>query len=150
MEAFVGSIALVRDQAAPPVRWLLAKRGHLEFIQAERLEGDSFRECIQREVAWSLDLRRQRDCLVSSYSRLHLSQAIFLPDENQQVWFEVEFFVVELFTEQARQSVASNPQFTWLTGPEIHRGVSDDGLPIQERHRLLMKAADVIPAWQAE
>lgn len=147
MESFVGSLGLVRDQASSPVHWLLRNRGKLEFIQSERLEGDSYRDCIKREVAWSLNLHRDKDCLVSSHSRLHLSQAIFVPDENQEVWFEVEFFVVDLFTEVARQAVANNPNVIWLTGQEVRAGDSKTGLPICERHRLLMSAADVIPAW---
>jgi len=147
MESFVGSIGLLRDQSSLPVRWLLRKRSRLKSIQAERLEGDSYRDCIQREVAWTLNLHRDQDCLVSSHSRLHLSQAIFVPDESQEVWFEVEFFVVELFTEAARQTVANPPDVVWLTGEEVHAGQSKTGLPICERHRLLMAAADVIPAW---
>ncbi len=124
MESFVGSLGLVRDQSSLPVRWLLRKRSRLEFIQAERLEGDSYRDCIQREVAWTLNLHRDKDCLVSSHSRLHLSQAIFVPEENQEVWFEVELFVVEMFTEAAQQTVANDPDVAWLTGEEVHAGQS--------------------------
>lgn len=147
MESFVGSLGLVRDSASPPSRWLLMKRGHLEFIQAERLDGDSYRDCVVREITWALNLHRRKDCLVSSYSRLHLSRAIYVPSEDQEVWFEVEFFVADLYTEAARQSVADNPHVTWLTGAEVSAGRSSDGVPICERHSLLMAAAEVIPAW---
>ena len=147
MESFVGSLGLVRSSAASPARWLLMKRAQLEFIHADRLSGDSYRDCIVREITWTLNLHRQRDCLVSSYSRLHLSQDIYVPSEAQKVWFDVEFFVAELYTEAARRSVADNPHAVWLTGAEVGTGRSNEGLPICERHSLLMTAADVISAW---
>ena len=66
MESFVGSLGLVRSSAGSPARWLLMKRAQLEFIHADRLSGDSYRDCIVREITWTLNLHRQKDCLVSS------------------------------------------------------------------------------------
>ena len=147
MESFVGSLGLIRSSASPPAQWLLMKGEELRFIQADRLDGDSYRECIVREISWALDQEVQEGCLVSSYSRLHLSRAIYVPSEDQEVWFEVEFFVTDLYTEAARQAAADNPHVVWLTGAEVRVGLSRNGVPICERHSLLMAAADVIPAW---
>ena len=148
MNVFAGSFALIRSQFAQPCRWLfLNQLEHLSLIEAAREDGATCREVIEAEVSHQLKLRRGRDYLVSSYSRRHFSDTLFLPRSGETVWFEVDFFVVDLFTADAKTSVNDNPDCCWLTSKEVHNGRDRVGTPIVETQSLLLKATDVIPAW---
>ena len=69
MSSFVGSVGMIRHPAQGERLWLViwdAEQGHFDFVIAEKLENDSFREALQREVAWILPLDRKRDFIISS------------------------------------------------------------------------------------
>ena len=83
MNHFTGSIALVRHPEQLENLWLAhwnASRKHYDFVTAERLDDESFRECLDREVAWILDIRRDKDYIVSSQARLHHDLPIQVSD----------------------------------------------------------------------
>ena len=64
-----GSLALIRHPKAREWEWLLRwsdERGQFETLTAARLESESFREALDREIAWQLDLRRSKDYIISS------------------------------------------------------------------------------------
>lgn len=149
MSSFVGSIALIRDEPATSPRWLMRQdnAGHLAFIESQLLIGDSFREAIMRDVGWTLNLCPGKDFLVSSLSRLRLNSQIFVPSEDEEVHFVVEFFVVDLFKKAAREAVMNDPANVCVSGAEAHQGVTESGIQILERHALLIAESEVISTW---
>lgn len=63
MDKFVGAVALIRHPIELEKQWLAQwdpHYGHYDFATAARLENDAFRECLDREIAWSLPLRKAK------------------------------------------------------------------------------------------
>lgn len=146
--SFIGSVCLLRHPEEAEWQWLTIwneARRRLDFITAERLHGDSFRECIDREIGWVLDLRRGKEYIVSSQARLHLE----IPDESGEHIHVIEFFVSDLYGKGGRSAVLGNPSVHWLTGAEICGGESRDGLPLNALHMEWLLRADVIPRHQS-
>ncbi len=146
MDKFVGSIALIRHpdrcEHLWPATWSADAR-HFDFVTAPRLEGESYRECIDREISWKLRLRRGRDYIVSSVARLHLDAPLQLPGEESETYFVVEFYVVDLYGGSARVTVDNNSDIRWLTSQELLSGQCCNGQQVNDRLVLLLQKADV-------
>ncbi len=128
MPHFIGSIALIRDSDNEQSRWLvrLAANGNTAaFVQAERLQQESYRDALKREIAWELELDARKDFIVSSVPRIHLQSPLAdigdaetnrppdltacnsLPETGVD-WVIAQFFVVDLFGRAGREKVAAN------------------------------------------
>lgn len=143
------SIALLRHPEQLEELWLAywdAKFQHYNFVTAERLETDSFRECLDREIAWQLELRRNKDYLISSMARLHLD--LELPEDKSEEDAElqpaVEFYIVDLYGRAGRATIEANSNLRWLSGKEVLSGATADGKPVAPGLVTLLKMADVI------
>lgn len=147
MHKTVRSIALIRHPDADPPRWLVRRdprSGELGLIVADRLEGDSYRDCLVREVAWALGLARERDFIVSSVPRVHLELTRADQPDLEEDWLFAEFFVVELFGAQAPALVEADPANLWLTVEELRSGGTAAGR-LNARDRFLLARGDVLP-----
>ena len=74
MLLFSKSIAMIRHMQGEEVSWLLRwseQQSQSRFIEAPRLEGESYRDALFREIDWQLSLDRKRDYLLSSVPRIH-------------------------------------------------------------------------------
>jgi len=155
MSQLTKSIALLRHPEQLENLWLAywnTGRNYFDFVTAERMEGDSFRESLDREVAWILDLRRRKDYIISSMARLHLE----LPANDSQSDPQdtaprdgapqavVEFYVVDLYGKSGRASVELNQQLRWVSGEEVLSGQTNDGQAVSPSLVQLLTRADVI------
>jgi len=69
------AIALIRSTATGTPRWLIKQAGNTSkpsLIIGQRLQMESFRETVTREVGWELNLDRKQDYLVSSMAQINL------------------------------------------------------------------------------
>lgn len=147
MTHFVGSVALIRHPDRGEHAWLTIWDDSAEcydFVVAQRLCEESYRESIDREIAWKLRLRRGKDYIVSSVARLHLDAVLPLSGTEAETYFVVEFFVVDLYGGSARVTVANNPATRWLTARELLAGKSRDGSFVSERLAMLLRKSEVI------
>lgn len=145
MNHFTGAIALLRHPEQLEALWLThwdATLKHYDFVTAERLEGESFRECLDREVAWILDIRRGKDYVISSQARLHLE----LPTESSEdePTGVVEFYIIDLFGKSGRASIERNKTLRWLTSDEVLSGQTSDDKLVSPALVELLHKADVI------
>jgi len=83
-------VALIRkvDQR---IQWLGKKnpsQQQIDFVIADRLEKECWREAIMREVAWELDLDCKQDMVVSNMAQLNLEFESVLPGQidPSQIW----------------------------------------------------------------
>ena len=145
---FFASIALIRDAEHLEQRWF-AFRDHPEgpyrFVVAERLQKESWRECLDREVAWTLQLNRGRDYLISSMARLHLEETIVDSMTQQEQEVTIEFYVVDSYGQSGRAALESHPDFRWVSNKELRAGMTDDGSLIDAWLVNLLRRADLIP-----
>ena len=157
MPHHVGAIALVRRDAADPgdpavadpalrSEWLAVwnpAKGVLMLPEAEKLEGETYRDSLVREIAWAADLDAGRDYLVSHAPRAHVQFAEECEGPDQGDVTVVEFYVCELFR-RGRAKLAETDGATWLTAADIEAGESG-GRPLASRQLALMKRAGLVP-----
>jgi hypothetical protein len=145
MNHFTGSIALLRHPKQLENLWLAnwdARRQHFDFVTAARLDDESFRECLDREIAWVLDLRPGKDYIISSQARLHLDLRVDLTVEG--TFYVVEFYIADLYGKASRAMVELNKEVRWLTGDEVLSGQTSEGVPVNPSLVELLHRADVI------
>ncbi len=147
MNSFVGSIALIRHPEQLERQWLAhwdRSAEQYEFVTAERLEQESWRECLDREIAWSLNLRRGKDYIMSSAARLHFEAQLPVPGNEEETVFVVEFYVTDLYGGAALGVLDRNPDTCWLSGHELLSGVTAEGKSVAPILVMLLTKADII------
>ncbi|MFG0334448.1 MAG: hypothetical protein ACF8TS_13875 [Maioricimonas sp. JB049] len=146
---FVGSIALVRRWFGEEERWLARwdeQAQALDFVYSERLEGESYRESIDREIAWTLRLQRKRDYIVSSVPRLHFQAPLEIPGQCTPVYYVVQFFVVDLYGQRAAGTLDADALNQWCRPAELREGRTTDGRAIAPGLHVLLARTDAIPS----
>lgn len=149
MQSLILAMALIRNRSANGSTWLTkwnGCRGMFELICAQRLEDESFRETVAREVAWQLNIER-RDFLVSNMAQLNLEYDDLLPGECEPTHIAVSFYNVDLYRKTARQAVETNSQLAWLPSSEICQGITPCGKVLNPVHCSLINRARVIESW---
>ncbi len=158
-EIFAGAFALIRRVVDEREQWLV--RHHecsqtRKLISAERLEDESFREAIDREIAWGLNLERGKDYLLSSVPRLHMELMLKSPQEDattvnpsapsspRQLYF-VEFYVADIYREKVLHQLSTDRSLVWLENHELRGGVCDDSTPIDPFQMKLIQKGELIP-----
>ena len=145
------SIALIRKPAAHGTAWLARwddGQQYYDFVMAEPLEDESFRECIDREVGWVLRLDRQRDYLVANMARLNLEFQARLPGHSEPAQVTAVFYAVDLYRKAAWHQVDADPLNRWLSSKEICRGKTGDGQRINPLVTFLIRRSEVIQPWE--
>ncbi len=125
MEKFVGAVALIRHPVEVERRWLAIwdeNRSHFDFAITQRLDDESYRESLDREIAWCFPLRRGKDYLISSVARIHLDTALMLGQLTSPTLFSVGMFVVDLFGKRAAQRIEDDSTTLWLSSNELLTG----------------------------
>ena len=132
------SVALIR-KIEQRIHWLgkfnPAKR-QVEFVIAHRLEKESWRESVIREVAWQLDIDRRRDFVVSNMAQLNIELKTELPRLGQTK-IRCAFYNVELYRSSVIEQIDNGDEFVWLTSTEICEGETEDGIPVSYTHLTL-------------
>lgn len=142
------SIALIRHHEQPEQHWLAfwkESEQHFSFVVAERLEKESWRECLDRDLAWELNLRRGKDYLISSMARLHFEEATVDRESSEPAKLEIEFYVVDPYGKAGRAAFDSLPDARWLSNDELRSGRSTDGKEIDSWLVELLRKADLLP-----
>lgn len=151
MQKWFQSVALIRRVQDGKNLWLArASRQRpnvLNFVSAPRLESESFRETIRREVAWVLDVDPQRDLLVSNMAQLNLEFVACLPEDEADSHVAASFFLVEIYGRSTMQKIEEDAKNRWLTSAEVCAGYLASGEELDPRLVFLLDRAKVINAW---
>ena len=149
---FIGAIAMIRrDRSDGRDEWLAiwnAGRACYQFVEAHRLEDESFRQSLIREIAWTTGLRTGKDYLVAGGPRAHLQFAESRDCHSDPDWFIVEFFLVELMGRRHREILDGRDDVLWVTSDELQSGHAPDKRPFCPRLLSLLKQADILMPWQ--
>lgn len=150
MDKLFQSVALVQTVDGESRKLLLrwhedAKR--LEFIVAKRLNQESFRESVVREVAWQLNLDRKSGFLVSSMAQLSMEFVEELPDSSK-LHVAVAFYNVHVYRKAILESLAKDTNNRWLSAAEICKGSTSDGTPIHPQVVDWINRWSVVQPWQ--
>ncbi len=145
-------IALARNfDTGKMLRWLAVYRKEsrsLNFVIADRLEGESFREAIMREVAWELDVDRKA-FLTSKMAQLNLEFMETLPHSSVETHYHVAFYNVEVYRPALLEMIQSRTDLIWVTSEEICNGATDLGVPFDPTLTYLINRSQVIQHWES-
>lgn len=151
--AYRRGIALVRNfSTGNMLRWLgVYNRATqtINFITGQRLEGESFRESVKREVAWSLDIDRNSDFLPSRMAQLNLEFVEALIEGEDARHYQVAFYNVEIYRESVLDKIAARDDLIWVTSEEICAGKTKLGISFDPLLVALLKKSDVIQHWES-
>ena len=145
-------VALIRKMDQK-IRWLGKidpTSQQIDFVIAERLEKESWRESVTREVAWELGIDRRRDFVVSNMAQLNIQLDTILPGSTEETSVACAFYNVELYRKSAVEQVDQNENLVWLTSNEICNGVTDDGIELNPLILILNEEAKVIQHWESD
>ena len=152
MEKLELGVALIR-QIEHQVQWLgkfNEAKGQIDFVTAQRLEQESFREAVMREVAWDLEIDRRRDFVVSSMAQLNINFTTILPGQSDSTQVIAAFYNVELYRKAVLDGINANNEFVWLTSAEICDGMSKQGVKLDPLVVQLNEEAKVIQYWESD
>lgn len=152
MEKLEIGIALVRKLDSQ-IKWLgkidrTIKQ--VDFIMARRLERESMRESVLREVSWELDIDRRRDIVVSNMAQLNLDFETTLLGDGEPSIVSCAFYNVELYRKTVVQLIEEKEDFIWMTSAEICSGTTDDGMELNPLMVELNNQAKVIQPWESD
>ncbi|MCA9107538.1 MAG: hypothetical protein R3B96_14910 [Pirellulaceae bacterium] len=137
MLMFDKAVGLIRQVTDEGPLWLVRFNPATEcseFIESERLEQESYRDSLYREIDWRLGLDRKRDYLLSSVPRLHLEISpcgrvhpphTFHPAANN--YGRLELYAAEVYREATLDAIAADPLNCWTRPVEIYAGVDGVG-----------------------
>lgn len=142
------SIALIRHPDGKEQNWLaiwVPQHQWYSFVMAERIEAESWRECLDRELSWVLPVRRGKDYIISTMARLHLEETVYdsVAAEEQNVAYE--FYVVDPYGRQGKAAFTNLEDTRWLTNSELRAGQTGDGRAIDPELTELLVRADILP-----
>ena len=151
MQKWSRAVALIRNIEDGKNKWLArvvpGNPSRVNFVSTQRLQQESFRESIRREVAWILDLDGRRDILVSNMAQLNLEFVACLPEDESESKVAVSFFLVDIFRRAAFAKVNQDRSNRWLSSQEVCAGESVDGIEFDPRTLFLLDRAKVINPW---
>jgi len=150
MELLQLSVGLIQKVVEDSVQLLLKydpSAGMWRFIVGHRIENESFRDTILREVAWQLDLDRTSDFLVANMAQFNMESIEQLPGRGEPVQLRITFYPVHLYRKQAIELISHQTAFRWFTCNEIWNGCSDRGELIAPDIVQCLRKWEVVQPW---
>jgi len=154
------AVALICRRKGNENQWLTRWNKNWQcyyFIGGHKLDGESYRECMMREIREELGIRREDGFTVSPEACARLEYAahsksaeaetdytVELFGVKAETEYEVELFDVRLVGEVERKKIQSKQAIRWLNEEEIRAGQCADGLPVSE---TMVRVLDHI-GWQ--
>ena len=145
------SIALIQQVGDGPAKWLLRwepKWKQWRFVIGERLNKESFRETIQREAGWQLNLDPKSDFLVSNMAQLSMEYVDTDTETNEEQHVAVAFYLVHIYRRKALDQVNAHAANRWVSAAEICDGKTEDGQLIHPQVVEWINKWQIIQPWQ--
>jgi 8-oxo-dGTP pyrophosphatase MutT (NUDIX family) len=140
--------ALVRRRAAGRTEYLAQwnqKWQSLHLVGGHRNEGESFRDCLCRELHEELGLRPETDYRLPEQPFAHLEYTAFSKAAGEETAYVMELFEVELAPAAAAR-ISSDPANAWVSEAEVLAGRAADGRAVSATTRLLLEKAGLLGA----
>lgn len=147
MQTLVASVGMTRRLTDDQVLWLVHKpqnKPHHSLVVGERLEGESGRISLEREINWALKLESNRDYIISSVARLNYDTEFAKQGEQDVTVFSIEFYIVELYGKLWPNILETNPTCRWVTTQELLEGTLPDGTTVDPTICTLLNKAGVL------
>ena len=152
MEKIELAIALIRNSSSGTPRWLVKQTdsgSKPNLIIGHRLERESFRETVAREVSWELSLERKRDFLVANMAQINLEFVDRLPGNDEKSHIAVSFYNVEMYRAKVLGQLSVDPSVSWIDSVAICDGVTREGQILDPIVPYLINRSSVIQHWES-
>jgi hypothetical protein len=150
MQTIELGLALIRERGDSGSRWLTQTSRNqpmLSFIAGNRLEGESFRETVTREVAWQLDLERNHGFLVANMAQIDLEFQGTVPGRDEEMRLHVAFYSVDLYRRVARNQILNRQDLVWVPSLTLCESPRFGEWIINPFHQSLVQRSKVIESW---
>lgn len=149
LQIAIGLIRRINDEGHRSWLGVWDERGkYFDFVSAERIGKETFRETITREIAWVLDVDRS-SFLVSNMAQLNLEFEAIWPDTQEMQPLAVSFYNIDLYRRRVREELENREGLIWLTAKEIYAGQTLGGSPINAKLCYLINHSKVIQHWES-
>ena len=146
------AIALIRSTASGTLRWLIKQSDNTSkpnLIIGHRLEEESFRETVTREVGWELDLDRKRDFLVANMAQINLEFIDRLPGDTEKSHVVASFYNVEMYRAKSLEQLSKDKSVRWVDSVAMCDGVTREGQILNPIVPYLINRSSVIQHWES-
>ena len=146
------AIALIRSTASGTPRWLIKQAGNVSkpsLIIGHRLENESFRETVAREVSWELNLDRRRDFLVANMAQMNLEFVDRLPGNPEKSHIRAAFYNVEIYRSHVLEQLHNDASCRWIDSAAVCDGVTRHGQILNPIVPYLINRSSVIQHWES-
>ncbi len=147
------AIALIRSTESGSLRWLV-KHGNSgekpSLIIADRLEKESFRETVAREISWELNLDRKRDFLVANMAQMNLEFIDRLPGYTEESHIVAAFYNVEIYRAKVLEQLQGDDSCFWIDSAAVCDGVTRQGQILNPIVPYLVNRSSVIQHWESQ
>ncbi|MEO8497722.1 MAG: NUDIX domain-containing protein, partial [Planctomycetota bacterium] len=140
MRRSAGGIAVIRREENGSPRWLAQWNHHWQafhLVGGHKLPGESFHQCVVREVAEELGLTLGDDFHVAESALSQVSYIATSRSAQEDTLYSMELFEVEI-RPAAGPKIDSNPLNRWLTESEIRQQRCGDGGAVSPTMQVLL------------
>lgn len=146
MRRSAAALALIRDAGVDGSERYLAlwneRSRRYHFAGGHRRAGESFRDCLTRELAEELELS-ETAFMAPAEPRLELRYEAVSESVRQPTEYHLAVFEVRLASADERRRVTALAGCRWLSAGEIRRGVAADQRPVSDNMRRVLDALGI-------
>ncbi len=147
MRNSVAAIALIQQEENNQTTWLSRWNptwNGFSFVSGQQSNGESFRDCLIRELTEELGLEPDADFLVAQKPHSNWEYTAFADGTRVKTAFTMELYDVELTGDFSHDKIASDTDNRWLLPAEIQAAATTDGHPVSGTMALLLGMAGLL------
>jgi len=147
MRNSIAAIALIWRELEGQTVWLArwnSARSAFSFVVGHKQAGETFRECLIREVREALGLEPGADFFVADQPHSHLEYIDWSEGARAETAYTMELYRVELTGDFACDKIAGDDNNRWLFPEEVQAAATQDGQPVSATMNLLLEMAGLL------
>lgn len=137
----IGAAALIHRQGTDGTEWFARWNQNWDcfhVVGGHKWEGESFRECMLRELGEELGLSNGQLLVVPAEPVHMATYAAWSERAGEVTDYTLALFAVSASPDLGSKAVASQQEVRWITEDEILAGVCDDGLRVSDTFKTLL------------
>lgn len=141
MRQSIAAAALICTERDGRMLWLAqwnARWQRYHLVGGHKQAGESFRQCIVREINEELALQEGADLSVSQDPSAHLEYVAWSEGFREETAYTIELFEAELSVD-AKVRIMSDARNRWLAEREVRAGLASDGRPVSNTMKRLLR-----------
>jgi 8-oxo-dGTP pyrophosphatase MutT (NUDIX family) len=135
-------VAVVRCERDGGILWLARWNDHWQafhFVAGHKGLGETYRECLVREVAEELGLLEGTDYIAEAALPAPLEYIAFSRGAGVETHYTMELFNLELVGDDARPRIDADGNNRWLSESEIEAESTCDGQPVSATMKRILR-----------